>query len=403
MNNIRIAIIGSGPAGLMAAYQVASAGYLVDLYEKSSGIGRKLLIAGSSGLNIANSLTREEFLLQIEQDGNTQDWNEHLKQFFTGEWLNFINQDLKLKTFLGTSKRYFVEEMHSATLVQEWFKLLKNLGVSFYLNHEVCDLQKNNSYYNLSLKNQDQKMINIGPYQAVGCFLGGASWEKIIPTWHQIFEKLGLSFIPFQSANVGFHVAGWNEHLVKEALGAPVKNCILTTKKGSMQGDLIITEYGLEGTPVYSVGVMGLASIDFFPQKSIDSIVNFINKSSLKENKMPFRILTKMPGLNKAVKALLFHLTPEVKNQSAKELALFVKNYPLEFKQSRPLLEAISSTGGISMKTLDSQFMSIDHPGLFLAGEMLNWSAPTGGFLIQTCVTQGYVAAQGIISYLRNS
>jgi predicted flavoprotein YhiN len=233
--------------------------------------------------------------------------------------------------------------------------------------------------------------------------LGGASYE---PTenplhWPKIFTTKAIPFTPFTPSNVGYEV-GWTPAFLKEAEGLPLKDIVLTTHKGKRQGELVITRYGIEGTPVYFVGTPGPALIDLKPGLTAEAVLGKLK--AVKENLSPNRRIKKQLGLSPAAQALVFHLMPRaiLEDRSLIQLAHTIKAFPIELLSPRPLEEAISSKGGVSMKALDERLMLKKYPGIFLAGEMLDWDAPTGGFLIQGCVTQGFCAGLGINHYLKS-
>ena len=251
--------------------------------------------------------------------------------------------------------------------------------------------EKNHSY---SLTFSDGETH--GPYPYLCLNLGGGSWEDQEVEWPKMMINLGLEFIPFFSANAGFHVKEWTKELIQEIKLQPIKDCTLKTSKGEKRGDLIVTEYGLEGTPVYFVGRPEVVYIDFFPKLKLERLDVKLLDISSKENLNHLRKIKKMFPNHQALHGILFHLNKNINSLSANELSKLLKNFPLTLEKIRPLREAISSKGGISLKECDENLMSVKYPGMFMAGEMLNWSAPTGGYLIQTCVTQGYIVGKAL-------
>lgn len=396
----RIAIIGNGPAGLAAASHLAMAGFKVDLFDQNPGVGRKLLIAGSSGLNIGHNDDIDNFCKIIKHDGKLHDFKLLFQDYFTAQWLDFIHHQLKQKTFLGTSGRYFIEEMNSAKFIQSWIQLLEQNGVMFFKNRKLLDFElQADKKIKLALSYQDSTSTT-DAYDAVGLYLGGGSWVEEALLWPQLLNSKGYLVLPFVSANTGFHLKGLDAAFYTESKYKPIKDCILKTSLGEKHGDLLVTNYGLEGTPIYHVGIVGEAYVDFFPHKSSEELLQVLNKIGEKENLMIFRRVNIVPGLCPAAKSLIYHSLKNQKNISVEEMSKYFKNFPIYLSQARPLKEAISSDGGVSMDNLLTNYMSKLHPGLFFGGEMLNWTAPTGGYLIQTCVSQGFVSARGIESYL---
>ncbi len=394
---IKVAVVGTGPAGLMAADVLCSAGLQVFLFDKKSGPGRKLLIAGSSGLNVTFNASPQKF---AEYYG---EFSHHmasaLELFSPLSWLKFINE-LGIETFLGTSGRYFVKGLKASNLLRTWMRRLHDKKVETFFKTEVVDFSLNKAgHVQICLRKENENQeLN---FDAVVFALGGGSYEeKEKPLrWPNIFSKKFLSFEEFTASNVGFEVA-WPENFLKEANGLPLKNIVVHSPKGSKQGDLMITGYGLEGTPIYFVGQSGEIFLDLKPDLDEPAILSRIEKS--KKNLSPIRQAKKNLNLSPAALALIFHLTPPAEMTNASVLAGRIKCFPVTLGSPRSLEEAISSKGGLSFEELTSDLMVKKFPGIFVAGEMLNWDAPTGGFLIQGCVSQGYSAAQGVLRFLNS-
>lgn len=391
----RVAIIGSGPAALMVADTISQAGMQVSLFEKRKGAARKLLIAGSSGLNISNSLPLDEF--KSHYTGPIEFWDRVLNAFTPQDWLNWIHE-LGLKTFEGSSGRYFVEDMKAASLSHAWTERLKNRGVQFHFDHEFSGFIPTPDGYQIHFKNGSEISCDV-----LCLCLGGASYEpqENPLRWVRVLEEKELKFTPFRASNVGFKI-GWPTAFLKEAEGLPLKNFVLKTKKGSRKGEAVITNYGIEGTPVYAVGITSRVTLDLKPDLTIEEMLKKCR--ALKENFSPLRRVKKTLNLGPAALALIFHLTPIETQNHLEKLILHIKDFPLDFLGPQPIEEAISSSGGLALEELDSQirFMLKKFPGIFAAGEMLDWDAPTGGFLIQACVSQGRMCGENILNYLNN-
>ncbi len=388
-----VAVVGSGPAGLMAAHVIASAGHRVQIFEKRSSPGRKILVAGSSGLNVTFDSPLPEFVKNFQ--GPSSEWKEILNRFPPQAWLDFIHR-LGLKTFRGTSNRYFVTEMKGAGLLRAWVDLLKKQGVQFFFNQECLDFSVGQEGVEL------QWGEGKGIFSAVCFCLGGGSWEpKEKPLrWPRIFMAKNIGFTEFYSANSGFKV-DWPLAFLKEAEGLPLKSIVFHSKKGSRPGEIVITQYGVEGTPIYALGEVGEVWIDLKPGLTETSILGKLNAS--KENLSPLRRVKKYLNLSPAALALLFHCTPPKVLNDLEVLVERIKRFPLILRERQSLDEAISSSGGVAWSELNSSLMLRQFPGIFVAGEMLDWHAPTGGFLIQGCVSQGYYAGTGILKYLENT
>jgi len=388
---MRIAVVGSGPAALMAADRLALAGIEVCVFEKRPGLAWKLYVAGSSGLNITNGLPTPEFVKRYS--GPEAFWSDCLTNFGPSHWLQFIESHLQIGTFLGTSGRYFVETMHAAKLVRSWRRRLEDLKVRFHCNSECTGFQIEGNAIKL--------LFSEGPAEYFDrvCFaLGGASWEaKEIPLrWPDFFKAKGLGFREFSPANTGYELA-WPASFLREVEGQPLKNILFTSPRGAMRGDLVITSYGLEGTPIYTFGALGPVTLDLKPDLSANEIQAKLKKT--RENLAPLRRASKLLKLNPAARALLFHCGGDAA-QSLDGIVGLLKNFPLELIKQRPLTEAISSSGGILWTELDPALMLKSYPNIYCIGEMLDWEAPTGGFLIQGCVSQGAWCAQNILDSL---
>jgi predicted flavoprotein YhiN len=235
------------------------------------------------------------------------------------------------------------------------------------------------------------------PFEAdAACFcLGGASYEPEAEPlrWPRIFEARGAAVAGFEASNVGFQV-DWPAGLLAEAEGKPVKNVVLSSSRGRRSGDLVITSYGLEGTPVYFAGERGLVHLDLKPDLTEAQLLSKLRFS--KENLSPIRRAKRFLHLGEGALALVFHMAPREAMSDLAALAAAIKRFPIELRAKQPLSEAISSSGGLRWDELDDQLMLKRAPGVFVAGEMIDWDAPTGGFLIQACVSQGYRAGQAL-------
>ena len=375
-----IAIVSSGPAALMAASVVAAQGHRVSVYEKNPGPGRKLLIAGGSGLNISNSLPLTEFA--AEYSGNGIDWPALLRQFSPSDWLAFIH-GLQLETFEGTSGRYFVREMKASGLLRAWLADLAAKDVVFHYGHELKDFQKADRE-RITLYFSGAQPVTV---DAAVLALGGASWlaENETLSWPQMFADKDIPVTPFTAANCGYEV-NWKKEFLDEAANMPLKNVIFTSSAGSKKGDILITAYGVEGTPVYTCGRSEICHLDLKSDLNVAQIEQKL--SAVRENLSPLRRAKKTLGLSPAALALLYHHAPAGTLQTNAQLAHLVKNFPITLQKPRPLSEAISSTGGVALSEVTPDFELKKFARVFAVGEMLDWSAPTGGFLIQACVSQ---------------
>ena len=396
LKNSRVAVVGSGPAGLMAADVLSRAGVCVSLFEKRKATGRKLLIAGSSGLNITYDAPVEEFAQNYwggtPLGESAQRMSLLLKSFGQKEWCNWI-EALGIPTFLGTSRRYFIEGMRASKLVKVWVEQLKDRGVEFCMNSEVLDFKVDPRILLKTSQGGESYFDQI-------CFaLGGGSYEpdEVPLRWVELFKSKGIGFRSFESSNCGFQV-NWPSAFLEEAEGQAIKNLILTSSRGSRSGDCVVTRYGIEGTPIYFAGEKGTVFLDLKPDLSSEQLLRKL--LSVKENLSPLRRAKKVLNLNQATLALIFHMGGAESRGSVEDFVRLLKRFPLELLEPQPLAEAISSKGGVVWSELDPDFMLKKFPGIYLAGEMIDWDAPTGGFLIQGSVSQGHFVANRILNKL---
>lgn len=393
--NPQIAIVGSGPAALMMADVLSSPqnNLNVHVFERRPAVARKLFIAGASGLNISSSVDERE-LLDMYPTQQREHWKAVFQHFGVQSWLNFLEKELGQKTFLGTSRRYFLQDMKSVHLVRAWKHRLQSRGVDIHAHYELTDfVSTSDQKIELRFLNGESKS-----FDGVAMALGGASYEDHIPKWPQMFQNRPVKFIEFQAANVGYQVH-WSPPFLKEAEGGYLKNIIVKSSRGFRRGDVVITSYGLEGTPIYFLGETGRVYLDLKPDLSLDEMR--LKTSQYRENFSPLRLVNKYLNLSTVAQSLLFHMPPtDIRKLSLEEILILLKNFPLELTSPQPIAEAISTSGGIDMNELNQHMMVKSIPGLFLAGEMLDWSAPTGGFLIQGCVSQGCYAAKGLLEFL---
>ncbi len=386
-----VAVIGSGPAGLMAADVLAHAGVPVTIYEKRPGPGRKLFIAGSSGLNVTNCLPSSEFSTVYR--GGDAYWPAFFRDFGAGQWLNFLDKSLGLETFLGTSGRYFVKTMNAGLLMRHWRRRLTTAGVAWQFQKEAC---------NFASMQEGEIVVEFADgsharHSAAIFALGGGSWEPDEKPlrWPQMFIQKGIPWVPLQPSNVGYRFA-WKPGFLAEAEGQPLKNIVLTTSRGSRRGDLIVTAYGLEGTPIYTLGASGSVTLDLAPDLTSAQISEKLARTS--ENLAPIRRVQRLLNMSKASQSLLFHHAPAAALSDLAAMSETIKSLPLNALGPQSLDEAISSAGGVSWDAVDADLMLKDSPEVYVAGEMLDWDAPTGGFLIQGCVAMGHAVGKKLLA-----
>lgn len=406
MESGHVDIIGGGPAGLMAAETLINAGLDVDVYESMPTLGRKFLRAGLGGLNITHS---EPFAVFCTRYGDKQQKMQAMLDAFTPDALCEWVHGLGIETFVGTSGRVFPREMKAAPLLRAWVHRLRNAGVRFHLNHSWRGF---NEQRHLRFSNSAQE-FSTNP-DAVILALGGASWPQLgsTGTWVSWLNELGVETEPWQSANCGFNVA-WSEHIREKFDGMPLKTVSLTFtdlrgRKETRQGELLIKEYGIEGGLIYSfskrlrdfINVRGEATfmLDLLPGRTMERVVKDLSRP--RGSRSLSRHLQSCLGNDALKRALLYEKVERDIFSDPSALAKSIKALPITIKSPRPIAEAISSAGGVSFNSLDEQLMLKKLPGVFVAGEMIDWEAPTGGYLLTACFASGRWAANGVIDWL---
>ncbi len=397
-----VAIIGGGPAGLMAA-QVLSQNpdITVDLYEHKPSVGRKFLIAGRGGLNLTHSSDIPEF---ISAYGVGAAFLERFLSEFTPQMLIDWAKDLGSETFVGSSGRIFPTEMKATKLMRSWTKRLTDQGVRVHLQHSLTDFKDN---HQLTFQTKDGTTIAAEP-DAILFAMGGASYPHLGSTgeWVNTFLKQGIKVRSLQPVNCGFE-SKWSDFLTSKFAGAPLKNIRILFEGAASHGDLIVTEYGLEGGAIYELSrelVTALNTndnvqihLDFCPGQSLEQVKARLDIPRQKQSLSNF--LRKRLSLS-ALQIALLHEAERTLPDEVADLAKLIKNVPITLTSPRPIARAISSMGGITLEELTPELMLRQFPGYFAAGEMINWDAPTGGYLLQASFSTGYAAAHGIEKWL---
>lgn len=398
-----IAVVGGGPAGLRAAEVAATAGARVTVYEAMRSVGRKFLVAGKSGLNLTNDEDWEAFLMRYSgTEFPVLLWKEILSDFDNRAIRQWAS-GLGIETFVASSGKVFPVPVSgtikAAPLLRRWVERLRALGVSFQTGHRWAEID---AAGNLTFRHGTDR---VNPqHDATILALGGASWPQTgsTGTWVEILNSKGIEVTPLSSANCGWEV-DWPNELLAEAEGLPLKNLELFAGGTSRRGELVITRYGLEGGPVYHLGpaLRALAVpelvVDFKPDLTVEELTERLGP--VKRNFV--REAGRRWKLDPAVGALLKYLPDRGPWKSAEQLAREVKRCRIPLTGPRPIAEAISSAGGVSWSELDEGLMLKKIPGVFVAGEMIDWDAPTGGYLMQGCFATGSRAGKSAIDRLR--
>lgn len=386
-----IAIIGGGPAGLRAAEVAASQGASVTLFDAKPSVGRKFLVAGKSGLNLTNAAEFEDFLAQYSgRNFPVERWRDYLKAF-DNKRLSDWAASLGVETFAARSGKVFPSSKKAAPLLRRWVLRLRELGVKFRMKHEWTDLERLENGVALEFLKDDQVVRE--SFDTVILTMGGASWPQTGSTgaWVSILEKQGVEIVPLQSANCGWE-STWTRETLEVVEGKPLQNLNVSANGVQLTGELVVTRYGFEGTPLYSLGPV-LRSMEE-PAIEIDFKPTFTEERLVAKMESARRDFYKEAGLrwklNETACAIIRQYHGEFDNAEA--LAKVTKCCRIPLRQPRPIDEAISTAGGVAWSELNEQLMLKKLPGVYCAGEMIDWEAPTGGFLIQGCFVTGNVA-----------
>ncbi|WP_296079964.1 TIGR03862 family flavoprotein [uncultured Agrobacterium sp.] len=399
MRRKQVAIIGAGPAGLMAAEELSSSGVDVTVYEAMPTVARKFLMAGKSGLNITHG---EDYALFTTRYGASQPRLKEALDRFTPSMLRDWAHALGQETFVGTSGRVFPRAMKASPLLRAWLGRLASDGVEIRTRHRWIGLRDGTFLFETPTG-----PLEIRP-DAVLLALGGASWPRLGSTgeWVEELRNAGVDVADFQPANCGFDVA-WSDHFRDRFAGEPVKSVTTTSSAGRFEGEFVVTRHGVEGSLIYahsaalrdSLSATGQAvlTIDLAPGRSEERIERDLARGSSKDSLS--NRLRKSVGLP-PVKVALLRECGSLAGMSASQIARLIKALPLSLDAPRPIAEAISSAGGIRWEGIDDDYMLRARPGVFVAGEMLDWEAPTGGYLLTACFATGKAASDGLSKWL---
>lgn len=404
--NSNAIIIGGGPAGLMAAEFLVEQGQMVEVYDAKPAVLRKFLVAGKGGLNLTRN---EDFNIFLSHYGNRIKELGPFLQIFGPTQMREWVKNLGFETFTGSSGKVFPEDMQAVALRRSWVKRLKQKGVQFHLNQRWLgwDQEKNLIF-------QTQSGIVIAQAKAVVLALGGASWPKTGSdgTWVNIFQKQGIVISPLKPANCGFEVA-WSAHFRDRFQGSPLKSVVLHFqpshgKHTQQLGEFLITHYGVEGSLIYAFSAAirdeilengkALIHLDLTPDKTVEQLAARLARP--RGSRSVSSHLEKCIGIRGVKAGLLWEYLPRSHFDDPHQLAAAIKSLAIPIIAPRPIEEAISTAGGVRFEDLDEYLMLKKFPGIFCAGEMLDWEAPTGGYLLTACFATGLAAAQGVLNWL---
>ncbi len=377
-------------------------GIKVTLFDAKPSVGRKFLIAGKGGLNLTHSDSLDRFASRYTAPESPENYWTSLLSEFDNNALRTWAQELGIETFIGTSGRVFPKEFKAAPLLRRWVERLRSLGVHFEMSHKLVTLLKKDGQFHLEfLHNATLHTIQT---EAVILALGGGSWPETGSTgeWIPLLQSHGIAITPLSPANCGWEVH-WNLDIIKQAEGQPLKNITVTAGSKTISGELLITKYGLEGGALYQLGATlrsldkKVLTLDLKPSFSAEELALKIQHVS--ENL--FNTAIKNWKLTPASAALLRDFIGTESQATPLALAQAAKNLTIPLTAPRPLAEAISSAGGVAFSELDDALMIKRLPGLFVAGEMIDWEAPTGGYLLQGCFATGTRAGKGACRFLK--
>ncbi|WP_438394641.1 TIGR03862 family flavoprotein [Caballeronia sp. DA-9] len=403
----RVAVIGGGPAGLMAAEALAAGGVEVDLYDAMPSVGRKFLMAGKGGMNLTHSEPAEAFLSRY---GERRAQIEPLLGRFDAAALRAWTHELGVETFIGSSGRVFPADMKAAPMLRAWLHRLRGAGVRFHMRHKWIGWDEATPHALRFATPEGDRQIDA---DAVVLALGGASWPRLgsDAAWIEHLETHDVALAPFKPSNCGFDIA-WSEHFSSRFAGEPLKSVSIGMPRqdGGMDwrtGECLLTSTGIEGSLVYALSARirdrladGHATflLDLLPaltpERVHDEVTHPRGARSMSSH------LQSRLNLTGAKAGLLRECLSREDFSDTTRLAQRIKALPLTVTQPRPIAEAISSAGGVRFESMNSQLMLAALPGVFCAGEMLDWEAPTGGYLLTACFASGRVAGEAALAYV---
>ncbi|MGH8033262.1 MAG: TIGR03862 family flavoprotein [Luteimonas sp.] len=402
-----LAIVGGGPAGLMAAEVACSAGFAVDLFEAKGSVGRKFLIAGKGGLNLTHSEPMPAFAQRYRQRASeVAAW----LQEFDADALRTWAKGLGVDTYVGTSGRVFPLDRKAAPLLRGWVRRLRERGVRFHVQHRFIGWDSDDAL-GFDTPNGARGVRA----EAVVLALGGGSWPQLGSdgAWLPWLIAHGIEVAPLQPSNCGFDIA-WSAHFCERHAGTPIKPVVAHWRDAAdvnhaLQGECVATATGIEGSLVYALSAElrdaiardghAQLQLDLLPDRDVAAVRDALARP--RRSRTFAEHLRRQIGISGVKAALLREVLGRDGLDDASRTASVLKRLPLTLLRPRPIAEAISSAGGVRLEALDHALMSTARPGVFCAGEMLDWEAPTGGYLLNACFASGLCAGRGAVDWLR--
>ncbi len=402
----RLAIVGGGPAGLMAAETARAAGLVVDVYDAKGSVGRKFLIAGKGGLNLTHSDPPELFASRYRERADVvAPWLREFGPEHLREWARGFGVD----TFVGSSGRVFPADLKAAPLLRGWVRRLREQGVDFHVHHRWTGWGEDDA---LAFETKDRGRVFVQT-DAVLFALGGGSWPELGSdgAWVAPLREAGIEVATLAPSNCGFDVP-WTEHFSSRFAGQPLKQvairCDAAGIRHSLRGEFVVTATGVEGSLVYAVSAPlrdaiaregeVLVHLDLAPDRTLERLRADLAKEdrgrSLSER------LRRRAGIDGVKAGLVYECLPKAARDDSATLAAGIKSLPIRLQRPRPMAEAISTAGGVSFDALTANLMAKNRPGVFFAGEMLDWEAPTGGYLLTACFASGKIAGRAAAEWL---
>lgn len=391
-----IAVVGAGPAGLMAAEQACAAGLAVELFDAMPTPARKFLRAGIGGLNLTHSEPLERFVARYgDRAPLFAGW---LAEFGPEQQRNWAT-GLGVETFVGSSGRVFPTGFKAAPMLRAWLKRLGAQGARLHGRHRWLGWDDSGALRFATPEGERRVEAD-----ATVLALGGASWPQLGSdgAWVPLLRGIGIAVAPWQPSNCGFDVA-WSEHFRERFAGQPVKSVALSFAGRRLKGEFVVTRHGIEGGAIYALssalrdaGPGAVLHLDLKPDWSETRLAEALARP--RGSRTLSHHLERAAGLKGVAAGLLRELAAPLPDAAA-ELAARVKALPLPLLGPRPLREAISAAGGVAFESLTDDLMARARPGLFLAGEMLDWEAPTGGYLLTGCFATGRIAGRGAVRW----